>query len=178
MVTIRLSLDQTESSDWYDVNGDGIDTNGDSGENNSVGGGDTNGDSGENDSVGGGDIVGDSSVNNNVGGGDIVGDIVGDSGEINSGSDESNRVRNSIPMSQHNEIVAPADDFSDPDPNNPVTIAQQAASLQVRTEIVENRWQHLYDVENFFRLQSAIVNELQTINWIFLNNHYKYNYLL
>jgi hypothetical protein len=34
-------------------------------------------------------------------------------------------------------------------------------------EVIENRWQYLYDVENFFHLQLAIVNEFANIDWNF-----------
>jgi hypothetical protein len=53
---------------------------------------------------------------------------------------------------------------SDPDP---VSAAQAAALLQVCMEVIENRWQYLYDVENFFHLQLAIVNEFANIDWNF-----------
>jgi hypothetical protein len=124
MVTIRVKKQETESSDWYDVHGNGIDI-----EDSSDGGDSSNGDGSD-----GYSSDGDGSETNNVvgGGTDIVGDsseqqsgndgtnsdpdpVVGDSSEQQSGNDGRSRMQRNSTEQPRNNNVAVAATNSDPD---------------------------------------------------------------
>jgi hypothetical protein len=137
MVTVRLSRDEAETNDWYDVTGDGIEQTGDSGE--------QTGDSGENGDVG---TPGDGGINGNDG-------------------NASNRrnVTNVATITRDDNVSTTGNFIVDvTDPRHAI---YQQACLQTREQCVNDRWMHLYDAENFFRLQNAIFNELIKINWNF-----------
>jgi hypothetical protein len=145
MVTVRLSRDESESNEWYDVTGDGSEQNGDSGEQN--GDGSTTGNSGEQN-----------------GGGMGGGMPTGDSG-VNRGNDANNQARNQNVATSRDDIVTAGNFIVDV--TDPRHTQYQQACLHTRERCINDRWMHLYDAENFYRLQNAIINELKKINWNF-----------
>jgi hypothetical protein len=123
MVTVRLSRDESESNEWYDVTGDSGEQNGDRRDN---------------------------------GDGDLR------------GNDENNRQATKMLQRVVETIILPLATFSSIMPlirDTPNT--SQQACLRTRENLLNDRWMHLYDAENFYRLQNAIINELQKINWNF-----------
>jgi hypothetical protein len=53
------------------------------------------------------------------------------------------------------------------DVSDPRHAEYQQACLRTREHCVNNRWMHLYDAENFYWLQNAIIHELKRIKWNF-----------
>jgi hypothetical protein len=141
MVTVRLSRDESESNEWYDVTGDSGEQNGDSSEQNGDGS-EQNGDSGE--------------QNGYVGTGDS---------SVNRGNDANNQARNQNVATSRDDIVTAGNFIIDV--TDPRHAQYQQACLQTRERCINDRWMHLYHAENFYRLQNAIIHELKKINWNF-----------
>jgi hypothetical protein len=141
MVTVRLSRDESESNKWYDVIGDGSKQNGDSGKQNGYSS-EQNGDSGENGYVG------------------TIGDI-----GINRGNDANIQTSNQNVATCRDDVVTAGNFIVDV--TDPRHALYQRACLQTRERCINDRWMHLYDPENFYRLQNAIIHELKRINWNF-----------
>jgi hypothetical protein len=141
MVTIRMQRDEQESIDWYDVARD----SGEDGE------GSTMGDGGEN---GEGSNNGDSGNNENGG---------------ISGYDEENEI---VPIVDAHMDVSNTKDSPDPESRTFLLAMKRNRNVfetmrPSREKLIQQRWVDLYDIENFHRLQRAIYNELEEINWNF-----------
>jgi hypothetical protein len=189
MVTVRLSRNESESNEWYDVTGDGGEQNGDSGEQN----GDSCEQNGDSATTGDGGVRGNdgnvASSNQNVAArrydnvaiGNFIVDVSdprhaeyceqknGDSGTTEDGGVRGNDGN----VASSNQNVAARRDENVAIGNFIVNVSDpryaeyQQACLRTREQCVNDRWMHLYDSENFYRLQNAIINELKKINWNF-----------
>jgi hypothetical protein len=167
MVTIRLQRDEVECNDWYDVpvdDGGDTDNGGDAADGGTTNdGGDaadggnaednSNGDDGGNTDNGNGDDGGNTDNGGNAATGNDGGNLTSIVGGIN-------RNRMSDRMMEQQYLVSQARHRKE-HTNMDMQMARQ--------EMLEKRWHDLYDVENFYRLQQAIYNELETINWNFDN---------
>jgi hypothetical protein len=155
MVTERLKRNEEESVDWYDCgeNGDDVTTEVGGANGDDVG---TNGD----DVAENGDNVGTQNGEHDVGGngpGNDGNNMVRNQNVA--GNDNTNRAAvGSLAASCRNFVT----DVSDPEHN-----AYQESCLRTREQLLNDRWMHLYDAENFYLLQQAIINELSRNNWNF-----------
>jgi hypothetical protein len=141
MVTIRVSRNEPESDSWYDTLMD--ETASQNGENGNNSG--ANGDSGENE--GGMNLHGDDSGEN------------GDSSNDDSNANDDETVQEAPQMVQE----APAQEQNSESQSDQLSDEYQLLHrnlVNVRTKLINDRWIDLYDVNNFRRLQLAIINEL------------------
>jgi hypothetical protein len=182
MVTVRVSRNESESSDLYDL-GDGsvntgdVDANtGDGGANSGNGSANT-GDGGANSGNGsantgyggansgngsantgdGGATSGNGSANTGYGGANSGNGSANTGDGGNAGSDENilnatNNVVTSSDPANHRIQLLPAQTEQE--------IQRQRQLRQVRYDLVQERWSHLYDKVAYHRLQQAIINQL------------------
>jgi hypothetical protein len=155
MVTVRLSRNESESNEWYDVTGDGGEQNGVSGEQN--GDSCTTGDGGVRGNDGSDPRHAESCEQNGDSGTTGDGGVRGNDGNVAS-SNQNVAARRDDNVAIGNFIV---------DVSDPRHAEYQQACLRTREQCVNDRWMHLYDAENFYRLQNAIIKELKNINWNF-----------
>jgi hypothetical protein len=149
MVTMRLSRDESESNEWYDVvTGDGSEQNGDSG---------NPGDSGEQN-------MGSREQNMGIGEQNVDGGTTGDNG-VDRGNDGNIPARNQNVATSRDDNIAVGNFIVDV--SDPRHAEYQRACLRTREQCINDQWMHLYDAESFYRLQNAIIHELKKINWNF-----------
>jgi hypothetical protein len=110
-------------------------------------------------------------------------DVTGDGGEQNGDGGEQNgdsgttgdggvRGNDGNVASSNQNVAARRDDNVAignfiVDVSDPRHADYKQACLRTREKCVNDRWMHLYDSENFYRLQNAIIKEFKKINWNF-----------